>query len=1141
MRHDGARQTIAHRMAKGTIMTFDEILTQVLDLLQRQGRLSYRALKARFKLGDDLLDALKDELVYAQRVATDEDGRVLVWTGAFAAASTPVPAPASMQEQEPLAYTPKHLAEKILTSRSALEGERKQVTVLFCDLANSTTIAARIGPENMHALLNRFFDLALDEVHRYEGTINQFLGDGFMALFGAPIAHEDHARRAALAAVTLQRALHDYHLGEPYGMDCAFRMGLNTGLVVVGRIGNNLRMDYSAIGDTTNLAARLQQIAAPGTILTSAATHRLIERSIRLEALLPVQVKGKAEPVTPYKVIGIRPPRSPIASRGERSLSRFVGRERELTTLDELLAQVEAGQGHVVGIVAEAGGGKSRLLYEFRQRLAVKRVTYLEGRCLSYGRSIPYHPLVDLLRNNCGITEIDSPQAIIEKVEHSLQEVSLEPEEHAPYLLRLLGVEEGVESIAMLSPETMKTRTFATLRRMSLNGSQRQPLIFEIEDLHWTDRTSEEYLASLVESMAGASLLLLTTYRPGYRPPWLDKSYATQLALRSLATHDALSIVHSTSQQIELPDHVVQVIVEKGEGNPFFLEELTRAVIEHADFQADVAAPDTVQGVLMARIDRLPEASKRLLQTASVLGREFSPHLLEAIWDGSSPIEPLLQELKQLEFLYERTGVEGVLYVFKHALTQEVAYDSLLTPRRQALHTAAGRAIEAQYADRLEEAYDRLAYHYARTAEADKAVAYLSRFAEKAARSYAHTEALTALQESLSHVERLPGGPQDRLVLELTLRQAHSLYYLGRFPESLALLLREQERLERFQDPTLAGPYYFWLGHMSTRLGDSERAVHNAQRAVEEGQRCGDRATMGKAYTVLTLEGYWPGQCEQGIAHGRQAIALLEGTQEPYWLGMAYCFLGYNYMGVSRFALALEAEAQTRAIGEAIDDPRLQTYAAFCTGWFSAMIGEWDAAIKACQRSIQGAPDTASKAYASAFLGYAYLEQGDAIQALPLLEQAVQRFVQFQFRPFAGWFTALLAEAYRCTQRLEKAQELAQRGLDTARAAHHGYGVGWAQRALGRVAQDRGLRTEAAISLQEALQTFVAIQMPFETARSHLDLAALTHAQGSQESAAAHLTEAYVLFTEAQVPRYVERTVQLASEFRIALAAGGDG
>jgi class 3 adenylate cyclase len=409
-------------------MTFDDILAQVLALLQREGRVSYRALKLRFDMNDDYLEGIKDELIYAKKLAMDEDNRVLVWTGdqdsfpppLVLSTSEPPVHPAPDDGRAPLSYTPKHLAEKILTSRSALEGERKQVTVLFCDLANSTSIAERIGPEAMHTLLNRFFEVALHEVHRYEGTINQFLGDGFMALFGAPIAYEDHARRAVFAALALQRTLQEAHLGELYEVECAFHMGLHSGLVVVGSIGDNLRMDYSAIGDTTNLAARLQQVAEPGTMLVSESTMRLVQGAVRLEALAPVEVKGKTEPVPIYKVISTLPRRSPIASRSERTLSPFVGRERELATLAAVFAQVEAGHGQVVGIVADAGGGKSRLLYEFRQRLHDQQVTYLEGRCLSYGSSIPYHPLIDVLRHHCGISESDSPEAITEKVHLAL-------------------------------------------------------------------------------------------------------------------------------------------------------------------------------------------------------------------------------------------------------------------------------------------------------------------------------------------------------------------------------------------------------------------------------------------------------------------------------------------------------------------------------------------------------------------------------------------------------------------------------------------------------------------------------------------------------------------------------------------------
>jgi class 3 adenylate cyclase len=544
-------------------MDYEELVAKVIELLQREKRVPYRVLKRRFDLDDDYIEDLKIDLTEAKRLAVDENDRILVWVGEQASpppAFSPdaVAAAATDHEREPLSYTPKHLAEKILTSRSALEGERKQVTVLFCDLANSTPIAERLGPEHMHTLLNRFFELALNEVHQYEGTVNQFLGDGFMALFGAPLAHEDHARRGVLAALALQHALKEADLGKPYGEACQFRMGLNSGLVVVGSIGDNLRMDYSAIGDTTNLASRLQDHAAPGDILISKSTSRLVQGAVRLEALPPVQVKGKTELVPLYKVIGTLPRRSPIASRSERTLSPFVGRERELATLEALFTQVEAGHGQVVGIVSEAGGGKSRLLYEFRQRLQDKRVTYLEGRCLSYGSSIPYHPLLDVLRHNCGISETDNPETINEKVRFALHEVGMDPEESAPYLLHLLGVKAGTESIALLTPEAIRSRTFETLTQMSLKGSQQRPLIVEIEDLHWIDHTSQDYLASFVESLPGAAVLLLTTYRPGYRPPWLEKSYATQLSLRSLTLQDSAIMVHSTSHDTTLPAHLAQ-------------------------------------------------------------------------------------------------------------------------------------------------------------------------------------------------------------------------------------------------------------------------------------------------------------------------------------------------------------------------------------------------------------------------------------------------------------------------------------------------------------------------------------------------------------------------------------------------------
>jgi class 3 adenylate cyclase len=461
--------------------------------------------------------------------------------------------------------------------------------------------------------LHRFFELALYAIHQYGGTINQFLGDGFMALFGAPLAYEDHARRAVLAALELHGSLQAHQSdftrlqeagghGEPRQLQV--RMGLNTGVVVVGSIGDNLRMDYTAVGDTTNLAARLQQLATPGTILISETTSKLIQDEVHLEALGPVFVRGKTEPVPVYKVLRREPRRPALVRRLGHVLSRFVGRQRELQTLHELLAQVERGEGQVVGLVAEPGMGKSRLLYEFLRSLSGKEVAYLEGHCVSYGNMMPYLPVLDMLRQHCGIAEGDGPAAVAAKVRQHLQQLGLVPDESVAYLLQLLGAREGTEHLATLRSETIKSRTFDMLCQIILKRSKQQPLIIVVEDLHWIDQSSEDFCTRLVESLAGSAVLLLATYRPGYQPLWIGKSYVTQIALRRLTASDSLTVVHAVLQQDTLRQSLAQTILEKAEGNPLFLEELTRVIMEQG--APDATVPDTLRGVLMARIDRLP-------------------------------------------------------------------------------------------------------------------------------------------------------------------------------------------------------------------------------------------------------------------------------------------------------------------------------------------------------------------------------------------------------------------------------------------------------------------------------------------------------------------------------------------------------
>jgi class 3 adenylate cyclase/tetratricopeptide (TPR) repeat protein len=1021
-------------------------------------------------------------------------------------------------------YTPPHLAAQVLQSKSALEGERKQVTVLFCDLVGSTSLAERLGPETMHLLLNRFFELALSEIHRYEGTINQFLGDGFMALFGAPIAHEDHARRAALAALGLQKLLYEHRaeLGERNGVELKVRMGLNTGWVVVGGIGDQLRRDYTAIGDTTNLAARLQQLAEPGSILVSEDTSRFLQGTARLEPLPPVLVKGKEAPVQAFRLLGVGLLQAEGAVLSTTARSLFVGRERELAMLEDLCARAAAGEGQVVGIAAEAGAGKSRLVYEFRRRLWDQPALYLTGRCLSYASGVPYVPILYMLRTAWEIGEADDPATVAEKIAEGLQRSELSPEEASPFLLRLFGLKEGTETLAELSPQAFQARIFRLIRQMILNAARRQLVVLEIEDLQWVDPTSEELLSFLVEGLFAARVLLIATYRSGYRPPWIGKSYTTQIPLARLSDQESRAVVQSVLQKSEASAEWIDTILGKAEGNPFFLEELARSLLEHPG----VTVPDTIQGVLLARIDRLPEDHKRLLQTASVLGRELPLNLLAAVWDQAEDLTSLLADLKRWEFLYEEPTAEEPRYLFKHALTQEAVYQTLLTSRRTALHAAAGRAFEMLFAGRLEDVYGSLAYHCSESGDAEKAVFYLTLFAGQAAQRYAHAEAEKALLEALMHCERLSAPEGDRRRLELILLRAESLFPLARFPEILEMFLCERELLDRLADPVLTGRYHFWLAHTYSYLGDQEAAASNARLAIEAAGRCGDTATEGKAWYVLCRDTFWSGRFSEGIEHGRQAVALLERSADRWWQGQAYWVAGFHHYVLGQFPEAFDRMDRAEALWRALQDPRLDP--SWSTGYFHASLGEWDLGIEECKGGLARAQDPLNTAAALGFLGYAYLEKGDLQQAGKALEDSVERLRQAGMQQLLGWFSAFLAEARLLAGRPVEAWEIAREALAITEGVRFRYGSGMAQRALGRIARAAGDLAEAGRWLGEALESFLAIQASFEVARTRLELALLAGV-GSEETVS-QLSEARRLFAVLGVPRYAAEADRLAGE-----------
>jgi DNA-binding NtrC family response regulator/tetratricopeptide (TPR) repeat protein len=994
---------------------------------------------------------------------------------------------------------------------SAVRWEHRRVTLL-----RTTVIAPRsetLVPDRYAAL-----DLVVGKIATFGGRLEELAATGIVAAFGLePV--EDAPRRAAHAAMAILKAAERVRAG---GESMDVKLTIHVGEFVVGQASGTAEMVLEGKQEAWALLAALADQAEPNTITASEAAAAFLEPRFEL-------VPGESRAGLPgraYQLAGIERTGLGLGRR----LARFVGRGRELELLQSQLASAIRGRGQVVGIVGEAGLGKTRLVAEFRQTLG-DQVASLEGHCLSYGSAIPYLPLVDLVRGDAGLTDADPPEVVTEKVRARLGALGLDVEEALPSLLQLLGVKAGTERLSFLSPEAVQGRAFETLRQLSLRASRQRPLVLVVENLHWVDPTSEEYLASLVESLAGAPLLLLVTHRPGYRPPWIEKSYVTQIALQPLAPGDSLALVRSVLPADAVPESLAALILARAEGNPFFLEELTLAVSEPGDGSPGVSVPATIQDVLLARISRLADEPKWALQTASVLGRDVPLRLLKALWAGPGGLEPHLRELTRLEFLYEVSDLEERVYLFKHALTREVAYESLLPARRRALHAAAAEALERLFVDRLDEIVDRLAHHYARADDTPRAVAYLTRVADRAARGYAHHEASTVLRDALGHAERLPAPDRDRRVVELTLRQAHSLYFLGRFPESLELLRGQQGRLARLEDPALAGPYHFWVGYTWSHLGDHEQADADARRAIAEAERSGDAVTLGQAHYLLARGGFWSGRFAEGAAEGRRAVHLLEGTDARWWLGAAHWGVAFNYGFMGEFEPALAAAREAQAIGEGIDDPRLRTYAAWTTGWLEAARGDGEAGIRACRESLEHSPDPVNTADALSFLGGAYLEHGDAPQAVECLERAVAEWTRFQHRPMLGWFTAVLADAQLLRGEVDRARELARQGQEIAAGVGFGYAVAWARRTLGRLARAGGDPAAAGRDLQEALGTFTGIGARFEAARTHLDLADLARTASDREAALRHAGAARTLFAALRVPLYERRAAALLDTF----------
>jgi predicted ATPase/class 3 adenylate cyclase len=894
------------------------------------------------------------------------------------------------------AYTPRHLAEKILTSRSALEGERKQVTVVFADCVGFTELSTKLDPEDLHAVMDGCFARIMEAVHRYEGTVNQFTGDGAMALFGAPIAHEDHAVRAVAAALAIQQAhrAYDETLHRERGLRFALRIGINTGPVVVGRIGDDLRMDYTAQGETVNLAARLQGVAPPGGVLISEATARLVSGYFATADAGVHAMKGIDRPVRAFTVAEARRRRARFEVAVERGLTPLVGRGRELSRLLDVVERARGGRGQVVSVVGDAGVGKSRLLYELRRRLG-DGVTALEGRCLPHGEALPFHLVAQFLHANFALEEGEPVTAQAEKIAQGVERLDPALAWTVPYLRHVLGLPADELASEGLDQIQRKRRLIEAVKALTLRGAQRRPLVLLAEDVQWIDRNSEEYWQALADGVAAYPVVVVCTYRTGYTPPWHDRSFHERLTLEPLSEDETADMVKAMLGVRELAPAVRALVVSRAEGNPFFIEELTRYLRERelheSEHAPDVAIPATVHDLLTARIDRLPEDLKRTLQLASVLGRDFPLAVLERIAAPRADVKGDVAQLVRLELLREKDTFPDPRLSFSHLLVSQVAYEGLLLKARAELHARAAAALESLYPGRADELVQEVAEHYARSPDRDKALPYLERAGERAAGLFAYEQARDyyaralelvgdddaratvrarllgkrgdaayaqgALAEARAHwaaaLDVIDAACERRLAADLHRRMGVACWDAGEPDEALAHLERGLAALEADAANIEAARLFQEFARIHFRRGDHATATDWAERALALGSTLGAPDVISHAYNTWGVALARAGDIEQGAAFVARGLETALAHQLAAVACRAYTNLAVMYATIDH-ARSLEYCREGLVLAQRIGD-QLQQAWLYCTlaGGHCTLAGDYDEGVRAAKAAVE--------------------------------------------------------------------------------------------------------------------------------------------------------------------------------------------
>jgi len=1000
----------------------------------------------------------------------------------------------------PRNYTPQHLIDKILTTKAALEGERKQVTILFADIKGSLEMIAGRDVEDAQKLLHAVVELMIDAVHRYEGTVNSVLGDGIMALFGAPIAHEDHAVRACYAALRMQESIARYseEVQRTHGVPIMVRVGVNSGEIVVSAIGNDLHMEYTVVGQTVHLASRMEQMAKPGGAIATADTYRLAEGYIAMKSLGPVPVKGFAEPVQIYELNGAGPARTRLQAAAGRGLTRFVGRDVEIEQLRRAQQLTAEGHGQVVAIVGQAGVGKSRLMHQFIHSEQTKGWLVLESNSTSYGRATPYLPIAELLRGYFKLDGHDDAHAIREKVTGKILTLNPSLQDAILPVLDLLNALDDGHPFRSLDPQQHRQCTYQAVTRLLLSENRLQPVVVIFEDLHWYDFLTLGLLNELVVRAQDARLLLVATYRPDFRDAWRNRPNYRQLHLDPLASESLAALLEALLGSSPNLQNLKSFLMQRASGNPFFVEEIVRAlvdtgVIDGARGNYRLAKPfdshdipPTVQAVLAARIDALPAPEKRLLQQAAVIGHDVLFGLLHAISGLSEDeLRGLLDDVQAAEFLYATQLFPDLQYTFTHSLTHDVAYNGVLHERRRDIHARIVEAMESLYAGRIGEQVERLAHHAVRGDLKEKAVHYLRQSGAKAAARSALADAQTCFEQALEILKTIPESRSTleqnfeiRLELRAVLRQ------LGENHRMLEDLREAEAIAARLQDDHRRGQVCAFMTTALATIDELDEALATGGRALQIAERLGDLKLRILSTSYLEQAHCYRGDYEQVVELATKNIAALPAEWVSENFGMAVpasvfdrAFLIMSLSELGRFAEAARYEAEAIRIADATERPFNIGWAHFAGAMPHLLRGDWAKAATMVEHWI------------------AMLRTGNVAIHLPWAVAA------------SAWTLAQLGETDQALQRVQEAEELLERQAAHGIVGHRG----WAYQAVGRACLQLG-RLDQARQLAERAVGTSQHQTGFAAHALHLlgDLA-FQPDRFDPENSAAHYREALAL------------------------------